>query len=190
MLSADETIDIYKDLTNRGIRTWLVGGWGVDALLQEHTRPHKDLDLIMLVEDVARMSAHLVHQGFELKEVWSENQWTIDGQGTQILTAFVLMDAQERELDFHAMHLDERGDGIPAWEVAEGFTFTKHDLSGVGTVAGAEVRCITAEKQMLCHTGYELPAKQVPDLVRLQEKFSIRYPEELTVLRLAGKSES
>lgn len=96
MLSANEAINLYKDLTTRGIQTWLVGGWGVDALLGEHTRPHKDLDLIMLVEDVARMSAHLVHQGFELKEVWSENQWTINGQGMQILTAFVLKDAQER----------------------------------------------------------------------------------------------
>lgn len=93
------------------------------------------------------------------------------------------------ELDFHAMRLDDWGDGIPAWEVEEGFTFTKQDLSGIGTVAGVEVRCITAEKQMLCHTGYELPAKQVPDLERLHEKFSIRYPDGLPRLGFAGKSE-
>jgi len=181
MVSPEDVFSLYHLLTSQGIQVWILGGWGVDALLGMQTRLHKDLDLLMLLDDVARMCALLASAGYELKEIWSENRWALDVRRLQTLTAFVLMDASGRELDFHAMRLDEQGNGIPAWEAEEGFTYTEQDLSGNGLVAGIEVRCITAEKQMLCHTGYDLPEKQVPDLQRLHDKFGARYPESLSL---------
>lgn len=189
MVSSEDVINIVRALTKNGIQFWLVGGWGIDALLGIHTRPHKDLDLIMLVDDVARMCAFLMDEGFELKEIWSENLWTKDRQGRLILTGFVLKDTVGRELDFHALRLDERGNGIPAWEVEEGFTFTSEDLGGKGAVAGISVRCITAEKQMLCHTGYPLPEKQVPDLEQLQVKFGVHLPNGYSLLGSVARSD-
>ena len=55
MVRAEDVISIYQNLSANGIQVWLTGGWGIDALLQEQTRPHKDLDLIILVDDVVRM---------------------------------------------------------------------------------------------------------------------------------------
>lgn len=52
---AKDAISIYQTLLAKDIRVWLTGGWGIDALLREQTHPHKDLDLIMLVDDVVRM---------------------------------------------------------------------------------------------------------------------------------------
>ncbi|HEX9092213.1 MAG TPA: hypothetical protein VF831_12030 [Anaerolineales bacterium] len=183
MVSPEDVISLYQLLTSQGIKVWILGGWGVDALLGMQTRLHKDLDLLMLLDDVAWMCALLTAAGYELKEIWSENRWALDARRLQTLTAFVLTDAARRELDFHAMRLDEQGNGIPAWEVEEGFIYTGHDLSGNGSIAGVEVRCITAEKQMLCHTGYDLPEKQLPDLQKLHDRFGVMYPESHSLLR-------
>ena len=73
----------------------------------------------------------------------------------------------------HAMRLDDQGNGIPAWEEAGGFIFKRQDLAGEGMIAGFAVKCLTPESQMLCHTGYELPDKQLRDLELLREKFGV-----------------
>ena len=44
LMTSIDVIDCYTTLENLGIEIWVDGGWGVDALLGEQTRPHKDLD--------------------------------------------------------------------------------------------------------------------------------------------------
>ncbi len=171
MVRAEDVINIYQLLLANGIQAWLTGGWGIDALLGEQTRPHKDLDVILLLDDVVRMRELLDGDGYHLKELWSENRWAVDAHGVETATAFVLQDAEGRELDVHAMRLDDLGNGIPAWEADEGFVFKKQDLAGEGRVDGFAVQCITPQMQVLCHTGYELPEPHLRDLERLQEKF-------------------
>jgi lincosamide nucleotidyltransferase A/C/D/E len=178
MVHADDVIRIYRRLSRHGIRVWLTGGWGIDALLGEQTRSHKDLDAIMLLDDVFRMSELMGRAGFTLKELWSENLWAIDADENKIATAFVLQDTDDRQLDVHAMRLDDHGNGLPAWEAAEGFLIKGQDLAGVGIIARFRVRCITPERQMLLHTGYNLPEEQLLDLERLHEKFGVEYPAE------------
>jgi lincosamide nucleotidyltransferase A/C/D/E len=179
MVNTQDAIDIYKRLATNGVQVWLNGGWGIDGLLGEQTRSHKDLDVFILLEDISRIYDVLGKVGYGLKELWSENRWVMDAKGTKTATAFVLHDPEGHELDVHAMRLDENGNGIPAWEENTGFILTAQDLAGAGMIAGLMVQCITAEKQMLCHMGYELPEKQVPDLERLHGKFRVEYPEGL-----------
>jgi lincosamide nucleotidyltransferase A/C/D/E len=178
MVSAEDVIHIYQRLGAAGVEVWLTGGWGVDALLGEQTRPHKDLDLIMLVDDVARMRKLLGQEGYRLKALWSENRWAVDSRGKETATAFVLQDPAGREIDAHAMRLDEGGNGLPAWE-AEGLVIASRDLAGKGVIAGLAVPCFTPEMQMARHTGYELPDAQVRDLEHLHERFGLDYPEEI-----------
>jgi lincosamide nucleotidyltransferase A/C/D/E len=42
-------------LEKLGIEIWVDGGWGVDALLGEQTRPHKDLDIAIQQKDVPQL---------------------------------------------------------------------------------------------------------------------------------------
>ena len=177
MIHAEEVISIYQHLLDNGSQVWLSGGWGIDALLGEQTRPHKDLDVIVLLDDVVRMRELLSRDGYGLKELWSENRWVLDGQGIETATAFVLQDAEGREVDAHALRLDEGGDGVPMWEADEGFNFKRQDLAGEGTIAGLVVQCLTPEMQVMCHRGYVLPGKQVHDLELLREKFGVGYPD-------------
>lgn len=178
MISAEDAISIYQRLLDNHIQVWLVGGWGIDALLHEHTRSHKDLDVLMLVDDVGRMCELLGQDGYEFGYLWEENLWTVDAQGAKTATAFVLQDTEGRELDVHALRLDGEGNGIPAWE-AEGMIFKREDLAGEGVITGVTVQCLTPEMQMVCHTGYELPEKHLGDVERLHEKFGVAYPGEL-----------
>ena len=176
MLTARDALDIYQLITCRGIRLWICGGWGVDALLEQATRPHHDLDVLMLVDDVTRLRRLLARNGFRLKEYWEENRWVTDGAGKRIATAFVLCDLHERELDVHALHLNTEGNGLPDWEKAEGFIFTPEDLGGEGLIAGEPVACLSVAMQMRAHSGYQIPEKQFGDIEGLHRKFGVDYP--------------
>ena len=57
-------IALYTQLTSLGIETWLDGGWGVDALLGEQTRPHSDVDIVVQQQDVLGLREHLERQGY------------------------------------------------------------------------------------------------------------------------------
>jgi lincosamide nucleotidyltransferase A/C/D/E len=170
MVRAEDVINIYKSLTANDIQVWLTGGWGVDALLQKQTRPHKDLDVLILVDDTMQVRALLGRDSYLLKELWSENSWVMDTNGSMTATAFMLRDSEGREVDAHAMRLDDRGNSIPAWKDEE-LVFKREDLAGKGMIAGYTVQCLSPEMQVLCHKGYDLPHEQRRDFEFLHEKF-------------------
>ena len=178
MVDAEDVVSIYMLLSSSGIPLWLTGGWGIDALLGAQTRPHHDLDVFVLLEHVLRLQALLADQGYRLKEIWEENRWVLDPHDHQVATAFVLWDSQGRQFDAHALQLDDQGNGIPAWDVPAGFSFTSQDLAGVGTIDGYKVQCITPESQVFCHRGYQLPEKHLLDLKLLGDTFGLTIPQD------------
>jgi lincosamide nucleotidyltransferase A/C/D/E len=173
MVSAEDAQGIYGDLSSAGIVAWITGGWGIDALLGEQTRPHKDLDIIVLLDDIVRIREELERDGFNLKELWSEDKVVIGSQGIETSTAFVMAHPDGREVDLHAIVLDEPGNGIPAWNHDEGWAFTREDLGGEGVIGGVAVRCLSAAMQVTCHKGYELPDYQVRDMELLLRRFGL-----------------
>jgi lincosamide nucleotidyltransferase A/C/D/E len=176
MVGSEDAIGTIQRLLACGVQVWLTGGWGIDALLGEETRPHKDLDVLILLDDVARAREVLGREGFTLRELWPENRWAPDAHGMTIPTAFVLQDPAGREVDVHAIRLDDRSRGVSEWE-GEAFLFTREDLIDEGTIAGVPVRCISLRAQILCHTGYELPEVQARDLERLRERSGVEFGE-------------
>jgi len=171
MMCAEDAVFIYQRLSSQGIPVWLTGGWGIDALLQAQTRPHKDVDIILLLDDVVRMQQVLARAGYHLKELWSENSWAPDRSGVDAPTAFVLEDSEDRQIDAHVMRMDDQGNGIPAWNNEEGLIFRAEDLAGEGIIAGVAVRCITPGMQAICHTGYRMPDFQTHDMKLLHQRF-------------------
>jgi lincosamide nucleotidyltransferase A/C/D/E len=170
MVSAQDAVRIIERLLAAGIQVWVCGGWGIDALLGRETRPHKDLDILVQLDDIARARELLGHDGYGLKELWPENRRATDPRGVETDTAFVLEDAAGRQIDLHAISLHPDGGATPAYK-GEGMTFSADDLSGEGTIAGVPVRCLSVEMQFRGHTGYELPERQIGDLELLRERF-------------------
>jgi lincosamide nucleotidyltransferase A/C/D/E len=185
-MKAEDVVELYTLLLEHGVQIWIDGGWGVDALLQEQTRPYKDLDAFIAFEDLPTLTAVLSQHKFSLKEIWSENHWRQHNEHVQLIrrndhsgevaTAFVLKDPVGRELDIHVMYVDEHGSGTPAWDCT--VTFSPDALQGHGVIAGLRVRCLSAAMHMRTHTGYELQHKDRQDLRRLQERFGLNDPEK------------
>lgn len=50
---------------SHGITVWVDGGWGVDALLGRHTRPHRDLDIALRHSDVPKLRALLGERSYQ-----------------------------------------------------------------------------------------------------------------------------
>lgn len=171
MVSAEDAVKIYRRLTDRGITVWLCGGWGVDALLGEQTRPHKDLDMLIWLRVARRLRKILGREGYTLKMLWSENRWVKDAEGVVTATAFVLTEGGGREIDIHALEPDEAGDAIPAWNYDGDFFIPKQELSCQGRIDGQAVGCLSYRLQKLGHAGYALPEPQVDDMERLRRKF-------------------
>ncbi len=183
-MRAEEAVELYTLLVERGVRVWVDGGWGIDALLGEETRPHKDLDTLVAFDDLGTPADVLAGRGFTLKEIWEENRWVaypvrlplIGGEqlgGSAVATAFVLRDAASRELDVHALTLDRRGQGLPAWNAD--VIYPAEALMGRGVIAGTAVRCLSSQMQMATHTGYALQAKDHHDLRLLHERLGTAY---------------
>jgi lincosamide nucleotidyltransferase A/C/D/E len=87
-MPADEVVAIVDHLEAPGIQVWLDGGGGVDALLEEQTRLHDDLDLVVALEEVDRLREQLAECGYEL-------------MGGAPPMSFELVDRQGRQIDVH-----------------------------------------------------------------------------------------
>lgn len=143
-MTAPDVVAILDRLDTAGIEPWLDGGWGVDALLGEQTRPHNDLDLVVRLEDVPRMREILAGDGFAVVTGIPESN-------------FVLRDARGREIDVHPARFDDEGNGIYRMENGEDWIYPASGLVGRGTVAGRAVKGLTADFHMISHSGGYVP---------------------------------
>ncbi|MFN2602049.1 MAG: nucleotidyltransferase domain-containing protein [Gemmatimonadaceae bacterium] len=166
MSSAD--LSLLLDLFEaRGISVWLDGGWGVDALLGNQMRTHKDVDIVIALGDVPRLQDILAEKGFVVRE-------------GIVPHSFVLVDSNGLEVDVHSAQFNERGDGIYRMQNGEDWIFTAEDLTGIGSIGGKAVKCLTPEAQVKGHAyGYVPTEKDFRDMERLAELFGVLVPNQL-----------
>jgi lincosamide nucleotidyltransferase A/C/D/E len=167
---AEDVVALYRALDGAGVRTWLIGGWGIDGLLKRQTRPHHDLDLLVEISELPRFLAALETFGFEFAYVWEENRW-LPNPGTDAAqpTAFVLRHADGREVDVHVLRITGNGRVTPLWDAP--LEFLDDALSGHGLLGDCAVRCFSPDMQRRAHTGYDLPAQHVEDLRLLAKAY-------------------
>lgn len=163
MTSAD-VVDFYKAASNAGVEIWIDGGWGVDALLGEQTRPHSDLDIVIRETDIPVLRQLLQSRGYREIKLEIARPWN-----------FVLGDENGREIDVHAIVFDEKGNGIYGPR-ENGEMYPAASLTGTGQIEGYTVRCISPEWVVKFHSGYELRDKDFRDVSALCKKFGITLP--------------
>jgi len=64
-MTSVDVLDFYRMISEMRVEIWIDGGWGVDALLGEQTRPHKDLDIAIQEKDVPMLRQALQMRGYE-----------------------------------------------------------------------------------------------------------------------------
>ena len=147
-VSGPDVIEIVNLLEVAGAESWLFGGWGCDAVLGAQTRAHGDVDLLLSPTDHVRAVAALERQGFA---VWQELHHAL-------LEVVELVDRRRRRaVGLHFASLDP--------EVREGWLaslranmsangYAGEAVFGTGTIAGQNVRCLSAPAQLTLHTYY------------------------------------
>jgi lincosamide nucleotidyltransferase A/C/D/E len=164
-MSAEQAQAVYQLLDQEGVRCWVMGGWGVDALLGRVTREHKDLDLLVLIADLPRYAEIVREHGFARKLEWSESQ-RIDVDALPFDSAFVDVHPDGREIDVHVVDVDP--DGAVIQFHTDPWPLPRDAVSGTGTIEGVQVRCVSRPAQIAMHSGYDLPERHREDLDLLQ----------------------
>lgn len=164
-MSPDDVIEILAFLSGASIPVWVDGGWGVDALLGEQTREHRDLDLAVRSQDEARFRAAVSQNGFLEVSAEPHNP--------------VLRDARGRVIDAHFFDPSRVSDGPAGWLVYGDIAYDVGAFEGEGSILGVRVACTTVLSQVRSHRGYELDDEDIRDMKALRARFGAELPDEV-----------
>jgi lincosamide nucleotidyltransferase A/C/D/E len=164
----DEELRVVADrLDAAGVSWCLAGGWGVDALLGEQTRPHADLDVCVDWEDdgEARAVAALAPLGYEVTAHRSPS-------GAIFPVRSVLRRPDGRTVDL-LLVTAATGAGVPDHATAASLPTTERTI---GTIGGRTYPCIGVGRQIAAHEGYRLYREQRRDLEALVRRYDVEAP--------------
>jgi lincosamide nucleotidyltransferase A/C/D/E len=163
MMDARGVLEVITSLHQAGIRVWLDGGWGIDALVGEQTRDHDDLDCVIALSDagIARDTLATLGSIVSLDE---------------LPTRFVVRDQSDRRVDFHTVTFDAPGAATQQLQDGSMAPYPARGFSGFGHVAGVRIACLTAAVQFLHHLGYAPDEKDHHDMGLLADHFGIDLP--------------
>lgn len=151
-------LDLFDEL---GIRVWIDGGWGVDALLGEQTREHQDLDIIISGGDAAILTEALFARGFV--DIPTDDRTDRN---------FVMGHQAHGMIDFHVVELTEDGGAVYRPRETD-WIISELELNAMGYIGKRVVRCLSADYQVRSHAGYTLQDTDFADMRALQEKFGV-----------------
>jgi lincosamide nucleotidyltransferase A/C/D/E len=152
-MAADEVHAVLDALASVGCPAWISGGWGVDALVGQRTRVHRDLDLAIPAHREPGALEALGQLGYLIETDWRP------------VRVEVLADGRGR-VDLHPLIFDKAGDGHQAGLHGTSFRWPS-DCFTSGVIGGRRVGCISVEQQLRFHSGYEQREVDRADLALL-----------------------
>jgi lincosamide nucleotidyltransferase A/C/D/E len=168
-MTAADVLELVILFEQNDIEVILDGGWGVDALLGEQTRPHEDLDIAMPHCYVPLARALLEAKGY------------VDVPRTDTRDCnFVLGDEHGHLVDFHTYTFDESGN------LVVGLPYPPDSLTGIGSLLGHPVQCITPQWLIKFHTGYAFDENDYQDVKALCQRFHVTLPDEYEAFEKAS----
>jgi lincosamide nucleotidyltransferase A/C/D/E len=165
LMTRESAEHILAALAAGGVDARVGGGWSVDALLQEQTREHSDLDLWLESQQIEPLFAAMAELGIDRIYPWpGDRPWN-----------FVLHDGRLLRIDLHFYERIPQG-LLHYGAVTSDETFPEQALAGHGVIGTTTVRCETPEWALHWHTGY--PARPVDhhDIARLCARFQLAIP--------------
>jgi 2'-5' RNA ligase superfamily/Aminoglycoside-2''-adenylyltransferase len=144
-MPGETVLAIVDALAAADVRCWISGGWGVDALAGEHTRTHRDLDLVVEERDQQRAVEVLEGLGY-----W---EWYRFDSDVPLFSRIVLHDHElaGRAVDLHPISL-----------ASTQVEFT------MGSIEAREVPCMSVDLQLETHSNYRKRLRDRADLAVLR----------------------
>lgn len=157
-------MNLCRTFERAGLAFWVDGGWGVDALLGEQTRPHSDLDLAMHFADISGVQRALESLGYERLNRPEDRVWNP-----------VQQHPTDGSVDLHGFVRDASGNGVLG-EPSENSMYPAGALGGVGMLGDVAVRCIAAPFVLQFRNGFEPRAVDHHDVAALCTRFDLERP--------------
>jgi lincosamide nucleotidyltransferase A/C/D/E len=164
-MQAETVVRVLDELEAHGIDVWVDGGWSVDALLGEQTRPHNDLDLALPHTQLEQFNQLVAELGYRVDIQHTTFNWELVDQAGDRIDVH-LVDLTTTRLDRY---------GIPVYGPG-GLEYEVGCFTGRGVIADRPVQCLNAEILVRYHTGYELAETDYHDVFALHERFGIPLP--------------
>jgi lincosamide nucleotidyltransferase A/C/D/E len=149
-----EVLAVLADLAEAGCAVWVAGGWGVDALVGQQTRLHRDLDLAVDARIETMALRILERRGYRVETDWRPVRVELIAEG-------------RGWVDVHPVVFDATGHGRQA-DVGGGQFDYPPEAFDQGALGGVCVPCLSRDQQLLFHTGYEPRAIDLFDLALLR----------------------
>jgi lincosamide nucleotidyltransferase A/C/D/E len=164
IMPSAEVLAVLEVLRSHRLDAWLAGGWAVDALLAEQTRPHGDLDLAIRAEHVDPAVVALEARGYR--------------RMLDLLPVRLVLAAPDgRRLDLHPVTFDRAGVGHQPGDDGRVFEYPA-DAFGEGKIDGQSVACLSAVQLVRFHLGYEPRSRDVVDMALLRDRLGVEVPAE------------
>ena len=141
------------------VPVWIIGGWGVDALIGTQTRVHDDLDLIVDTCGFDRFIDLLMVGGFEIEINWMPVRLRL----TRVDGACV---------DLRPASFGARGCGVHEGFDGVRYLLPRRELVS-GRIEGHEVPCVSAGLQLGFHLGYEPTDQDRADMAALADSTGV-----------------
>lgn len=149
-ITISDLFQILDLLESTGVKYWLDGGWGVDALCGKQTRTHRDVDIDFDSRYTDKLLAFLQENGFIIETDW-------------LPTRVELHSAELGYIDIHPFVLNENGTSKQA-DLQGGWYEFQPDYFCETILEGRVIPCISLKGQKIFHSGYELRDKDIHDL--------------------------
>jgi hypothetical protein len=157
-LDERDVLRVLAALDDAGVKTWLAGGWGVDALLRGRTRSHSDLDLVLDARDDPVPAALTA-----LAEIGISHVDEAATGGRFMPELVKVTNRAGAAVDLLPVEPERLPSSAP---------FT------TGTLGGRAVQCLSPDLQIAFHRGYRQRWSQRRDLVRLCARSGHELPHE------------
>jgi lincosamide nucleotidyltransferase A/C/D/E len=167
-MSLDEVLEIVAMLADAGVESWLMGGWGIDALMGEQTRDHADVDLVVRRSQHRQAVEAFERAGFAVREQW--------GDGLLDLTLHLVNRRRKLSVELSLVDLDAAPWAERVRELADGEGFEVEALVTWGKIGGRAVNCVSPELQLALHLGYVIHDEDRADVKILCRRFSLPVP--------------
>lgn len=129
VMTAEDVLSVLALLRRAEVDVWTGGGWGIDTLVGEQTRRHRDLDLMHRQDQETAVVAALCEAGFEESLSWRPIR-------------FVVTAPDGREIDLHPLVFADDGPAVQASPDPERPFIYPSSCFVTGAIEGTPVPCL------------------------------------------------
>lgn len=150
-------------LCRANVTAWVDGGWGADTLLEEQTRDHNDLDLVVVAEFVSVVRGLLEAAGFVYERDWlptAPPMWHRDGRGRTIC----IRSSRPQTVVVTRSSSTASSGGTTARRLLD---------------ASPGKPCCSPECQLAAHLNYQPDDNDPADLARMAKRFLLAPPTRI-----------